>query len=127
MFEVRVTRKFAAAHAIRIGGTLEPIHGHNWRVVAAVSSATLDAEGLVCDFHLLERALEEAIAPMHNGNLNDLPEFREDSPTAERVAQAIAERMGRALAGKLPASAALARVSVTEAPGCEAVYFIEPD
>jgi hypothetical protein len=32
-FQISTTREFAAAHALRVyDGSLEPVHGHNWRV-----------------------------------------------------------------------------------------------
>jgi 6-pyruvoyl-tetrahydropterin synthase len=47
-----------------------------------------------------------------------------ENPTAECVARVIADRLKTRLKGKLPRGVSLARVSVTEAPGCEAVYVL---
>ena len=36
-FDIRTVRTFAAAHQLRLaGGSLEPLHGHNWRVAVTV-------------------------------------------------------------------------------------------
>lgn len=126
MFEITVQSVFAAAHAIRLGGSKEPTHGHNWLVLIAVGSETLDANDLVCDFHLVESCLHDVIGPLRNRHLNETPPFDRINPTAERVAEHIAHAVGRSLAGRLPASARLVRVEVTEAPGCSAIYRPDP-
>ena len=39
-FEITTTRTFAAAHQLRLyDGSLEPLHGHNWRVQVTVCAA----------------------------------------------------------------------------------------
>jgi len=118
MFELSVERTFCAAHAISIGGRREPVHGHNWRVSVTVAGETLDSDGLLCDFHVIERVLDGVIEPMHNADLNRVQPFTSVNPTAEQVARHIAA----AIAPGLPGHAALRSVSVAEAPGCVATY-----
>lgn len=121
MFEVTVEVEFCAAHALRIAGRLEPTHGHNWVVTATLAGASLDADGLLCDFHALERALREATNRFHNADLNALPPFAAGiNPTAENVARVIAERLGASYTP--PPGVRIASVSVTEAPRCRATY-----
>jgi len=119
MFELTVTCEFCAAHAIVIRGDREPVHGHNWRVRLTVSGGTLDADGLLCDFHLVERLLRETVAPFENGDFNATAPFDEVNPTAEHIARHIAEAVGDGL----PAGVRVTRCAITEAPGCEAVYL----
>lgn len=119
MFELTVRREFCAAHAIRIAGDLEPLHGHNWRVTVTVRSDDVNDDGLVCDFHELERVVDATLAAWKNANLNDAPQFADKNPSAEHVAQEIA----RAVASAAPRGARVHRVAVTEAPGCEAAYY----
>lgn len=115
--------EFAAAHALRIAGRREPVHGHNWRVTLTARGPTLDADGLLCDFHDLERALHESVARFRNADLNATPPFESGlNPSAENVARHIAERIAPAL----PPGVRVACVRVTEAPGCEASYTPEP-
>ncbi|MDA0802353.1 MAG: 6-carboxytetrahydropterin synthase [Planctomycetota bacterium] len=122
MFVLSVERTFSAAHQVRVAGEMEPLHGHDWRVRACVEGDSLDANGLLCDFQVVERAVDEAIAPWKGRTLNGTSPFSEAHlPTAEHVALAIA----RALAPRVPAPARLARVSVTEAPGCEATFVVD--
>jgi 6-pyruvoyltetrahydropterin/6-carboxytetrahydropterin synthase len=123
MFEITVQRVFAASHALRLpGGTLEPVHGHNWELAVTVASDRLDAIDTVMDFHDLEQFVDEVIRPWHNRHLNDLPPFAEDdqgiNPSAERVAWWVAQRV----AARLPEGVRLESASVTEAPGCRATY-----
>jgi 6-pyruvoyltetrahydropterin/6-carboxytetrahydropterin synthase len=120
-FEISTTRQFSAAHALRLyDGSLEPVHGHNWRVKVTVSAARLDAIGIVMDFHELERLVDAIIAPLHNRHLNETPPFmRELNPSAENVAL----HVGRSL--RLPAGPNAVRlvcVEVWETDTNSAVY-----
>lgn len=126
-FQAVVHDRFSAAHAITIRGEREALHGHDWAVRAVVEAPTLDGDGLVCDFHALEHALREVIAPFRNANLNDTPPFDRVNPTAEHVAghigDALLARLGRVFGDR---EFCLRSVSVTEAPGCKAVYKPDP-
>lgn len=117
-YELTLRCEFCAAHAIVMKGEREPVHGHNWRVTVVVGGDELDGDGLLCDFHAIERELGRIVKPFQNADLNRVAPFDEINPTAERVAQHI----GEALAQALPAGVELVRASVTEAPGCEASY-----
>jgi 6-pyruvoyltetrahydropterin/6-carboxytetrahydropterin synthase len=119
VFEISVQTEFCAAHALVIAGQKEPLHGHNWRVTATLAGEALDADGLLCDFHAVEAALAEVIAPFRNADLNRAPPFTDVNPSAENVAKHI----GIALQVRLkPGPARVSSVSVTEAPGCVATY-----
>lgn len=118
MYLIRIERVFSAAHSISIGGVQETVHGHNWPVCATVAGPSLDADGLLVDFHALEQSLEAIIGRFHNQNLNTSVPFDKINPTAELVAQFIAVE----LAQSLPSGVHLHSVSVGEAPGCTAVY-----
>ena len=119
MYLIRIERSFSAAHSLDIGGVREPIHGHNWAVNATLAGPSLDADGLLVDFHAMERALDGIIGRFHNRSLNDTPPFDHINPSAELVAQFIAVE----LAGHLPRGVVVQSVSVGEAPGCTATYL----
>lgn len=119
MFELSVQRVFSAAHALLLGGKRETLHGHDWRLTVVVKGNRLDSDGLLCDFHALEAAVDAIIAPFHNANLNEVEPFTRTNPSAEQVVKYVAER----LAAAVPAGVSVARVSVTEAPGCEATWI----
>jgi len=45
MYELMVESKFSAAHQLRgYQGQCEKLHGHNWRVTAAVTAERLDEQ-----------------------------------------------------------------------------------
>jgi len=118
MFELKVRRQFSAAHAIRMAGQVEPMHGHDWRVQVCVCGDQLNADGLLCDFHALEAAVDHAIAPFHNRSLNEVPPFQKINPTAELIAKHVADEVMR----RLPTGVRLASVRIGEAPGCDALW-----
>lgn len=122
MFRLEVVREFAAAHAIAIGGAMEELHGHHFRVRATVEGPELDSEGLLCDFHLLERGLDDAIRPFAGRTVNGTPPFDRILPTAE----AMAKHFFDAMAASIPAGARLVEIAVGEAPGCTAFYRPDP-
>jgi 6-pyruvoyltetrahydropterin/6-carboxytetrahydropterin synthase len=119
-FQIRTTRCFSAAHALRLyDQSTEPVHGHNWKVEVTVQSPELDSIGVVMDFHELERLLDAIIQPFHNRHLNLVPPFDVINPTAENVALHI----GRSLVVPLPAR--VVSVQVWETEHNAAVYLVE--
>ncbi len=116
-FSISTTRTFAAAHALRLyDGSMEPLHGHNWKVRVTVDAPELDSIGVVMDFHVLERMVDEIIRPWHNHNLNEAAAFAKLNPTGEHVALTI----GRSLS--LPKNVRLSCVEVWETDENRAVY-----
>lgn len=118
-FEIMSVRDFAAAHQLRLyDGSLEPLHGHNWRVRVTVSAEQLDSMGVVMDFHELERLVDRIVGPFHNTNLNDMPPFAGGklNPSAENVAL----HLGRSL--ELPKGVRLVRAEAWETPQSRAIY-----
>lgn len=127
MYELTVETEFCAAHAIVIAGEREAVHGHNFRVRAMLGAEELDRDGLIVDFHAAERALREIVAPWSNADLNQREPFDRTNPTAELIARTIAERWDTALhgAGVIDRRRVwVSSVSVTEAPGCSAMYRV---
>ena len=118
MYEVSIRRTFRADHAITIEGRRESTHGHEWTVVVHVTGARLDDEGILLDFHGLETSLEAVLDPLRERDLGTLPIFDGIEPTAEHVARHVAESISTGLAEGLR----IARVSVTESPGCVASW-----
>lgn len=117
MFAISTTRRFSAAHQLKLyDGSIEPVHGHNWRVRVTVTAARLDRIGVVMDFHELERLVDAIITRWHNGHLNEMPEFARSNPSAENVAVAVAEAL------RLPGHVRLSSVEVWETDDNRAVY-----
>jgi 6-pyruvoyltetrahydropterin/6-carboxytetrahydropterin synthase len=116
-FEISTTRRFSAAHQLRLyDGSLEPVHGHNWAVRVSVAADGLDAIGVVMDFHELERRVDEIVSPWHNRSLNEMPAFAELNPSAENVAVAVAGAL------RLPSGVRLVCVEVWETEENRAVF-----
>jgi 6-pyruvoyltetrahydropterin/6-carboxytetrahydropterin synthase len=116
-FEITAARHFSAAHQIRLyDGSLEELHGHNWKAIVTVSAEKLDAIGVVMDFHELDRRLAEITSAMHNRHLNDLRSFASLNPSTENVALHIATNL------RLPDHVKLLSVEVWETPENSAVY-----
>jgi 6-pyruvoyltetrahydropterin/6-carboxytetrahydropterin synthase len=117
-FEITAAREFAAAHQLRLyDGSLEPLHGHNWKVRVTVSSDRLDSIGVVMDFHELERLLDAVVQPLHNTHLNEVEPFQSSlNPSTENLAL----HVGRGL--KLPAGVRLVSVQVWETAANSATY-----
>jgi 6-pyruvoyltetrahydropterin/6-carboxytetrahydropterin synthase len=116
-YQITTTRYFAAAHQLRLeDGSLEPLHGHNWRITVTVGADKLDPIGVVMDFHVLERLVNAIVDPLHNTHLNDTPPFAEVNPTTEHIARHIADAL------QLPAGVRLVSVEVWETPENSARY-----
>jgi 6-pyruvoyltetrahydropterin/6-carboxytetrahydropterin synthase len=119
-FEISTTRRFCAAHSLRLyDGSMEPTHGHNWQVRVSVSADRLDAIGVVMDFHELERLVDAIITPLHNRHLNEVADdaggLQGLNPTAENVAVHIQRHL------KLPNGVRLTTVEVWETSDNRAV------
>jgi 6-pyruvoyltetrahydropterin/6-carboxytetrahydropterin synthase len=120
-FRITTTRHFSAGHQLRLyDGSLEPLHGHNWKVTVTVSAEVLDTIGVVMDFHELERLMDRLISPLHNRHLNEVSPFDAMNPSAENVALHI----GRSL--KLPGERGLAVMSVEVWETAENSAIYEP-
>ena len=121
MYEVTCETGFCATHVLTRGGaSIEPRHGHDWRVEAVASADVLDDAGLALDFERLRAALAEIAVRYHYKDLNEHPDFAGRSPSAEVVARHFFDEIRRALG---PDGRLLRRVRVTEAPGCHATYL----
>jgi len=119
MFKAKIQDSFSAAHSLRgYQGDCERLHGHNYRVEVAVTSAALDEIGIVMDFRDLKAALKAVLSEMDHHYLNDLAVFEHCNPSAEHIARHIYTR----LKVMLPPGIALAEVAVWENENCCALY-----
>jgi 6-pyruvoyltetrahydropterin/6-carboxytetrahydropterin synthase len=116
-FEISIVQSFSASHQLKLNdGSLEPLHGHNWKVKVTVGAAKLDGMGVVMDFHELERMIDGIVEPMHNRHLSEVKPFATVNPSAENVALHIGNTL------RLPGDVRLISVEVWETEGCSAVY-----
>ncbi len=126
MFHITVDREFCAAHALLIRGVLEPLHGHNFHLSVTLRGHSLDADGLLLDFHALDHALSDILRPFTNANLNTTSPFTTLNPSAENIAKYLADRISQVLPSITPSGApipTLHSIRLTEAPNCAVTYY----
>lgn len=105
---------FNAHHALTsYRGTPEESHDHLWEVAIRVGTDCLNSEGFAIDFHEVHRILDEAVEPLRDSDLNLHPEIGRPTPSAERVAEYIAEDLCPQLSA---VGGELLTVSVWEGP-----------
>ena len=120
MFAVRTTRTIAAAHYL---GNLDyhskcaGLHGHNFKVMVLVQGKELNAAGMVVDFKVLHKIIDQYDHANLNFLLADFP-----NPTAEVLAQAIGDEIN-ALGKAAEPPFFVVWVKVFETEGNEACYI----
>ncbi len=119
MYEITIKKIFSAAHTLTIGGEREELHGHNFAVEITVASEELDSDGVVVDFRVLKKKADEVLSLLDHKYLNDIGHFQKESPTAERIARYIFDKMK----GRLPApNLSIVQVTVWESDTARATY-----
>lgn len=121
MYEITVTSHFAGAHRLRhLHGKCENLHGHNWKVEVSVVSKRLNKEGVVIDFKILKKKMEQVLNQLDHTYLNELPHFLKAEPSSENIARYIFEEMQKELKGH---PATLKKVSAWESETSCATYL----
>ncbi len=119
MFSVSVETRFRASHQLTLpNGSKEPLHNHNWVVIAEVGRDKLDRMGLVMDFCQLKKATDKIVSAFDNIQLDSIDYFKQNNSSAENVARYISDK----LEPKLPDGVKLVSISVAEEPGCSAKF-----
>src|SRR5579883_2246896 len=96
MFEISVEKTIACAHRLfDYNGPCEELHGHNYRVVVSYQGDQLDRYGMLVDFGDIKKALNAVLDTLDHKYLNDLPAFRDLSPSAENIAAHIYKELRR--------------------------------
>jgi len=117
VYSVKVEGDFSAAHNLRgYKGKCEALHGHNWKVEAAVSGEALDKNGLLLDFHFLKARLNKALEKLDHKYLNKIPYFKKVNPTSENIARYLFDSLKPEIPG-------LAAVAVWESEYSVATYY----
>lgn len=120
MFEIRVEKTIACAHRLfGYDGPCESLHGHNYRIEVAYTGTDLDEFGMLVDFTDVKREFNVVLDTLDHKFLNELPAFKDVSPSAENIAKHVFE----SLTSNEFDRAALMRVSVWETPTQVATYF----
>jgi len=73
---------FSAAHRIEGHPKCGRLHGHNYKVVVEINSGTLDVQGMVLDYGLLDQAVKPLIDQMDHRYLVSQSNTRHGDPYA---------------------------------------------
>lgn len=119
MYKVGVRKRFSAAHSLReYGGNCERLHGHNWIVEVVCSGKTTDTLGMLLDFRVLKKELNEILDELDHNFLNDMEPFKTENPSSENIARYIYNR----LAARLKSPPDIDEVRVWESDDSWAAY-----
>ena len=111
---VHSSATFEARHALATyKGEAEERHSHQWKVAVRVGTQELNSEGYALDFHDVHGILSDAVAGLDGTDLNDHPTIGDPSPTAEHLAEVLAEFLAPRFDG---IGGRLLSVSVWEGP-----------
>ncbi len=120
IYETTVESSFFASHAVQTrSGEIEPLHRHNWKILASFRVRQLDAYGFVIDFVQALDALKAIARELEGQDLNLVMPHQEAGVSAERVAQYLSERLHERL------GLSVYSVCVSEATGCWAKYYAD--
>jgi 6-pyruvoyl-tetrahydropterin synthase len=120
LFTISVETGFRASHQLTLpDGSKEPLHEHDWRVVAQAGSDKLNAMGLVMDFHHLRDLLDSVLSQFQDTAMEQHPCFARNNSSAENVAKYVYE----SVEGRLPSGVRLEKIKVVEEPGCAAKFI----
>ena len=120
MYHLTIQTDFAAAHnLLHYQGDCENLHGHNWKVEVTVATAELDGAGLGIDFRILKGETKKLLQGLDHKYLNQLPPFREISPSSENISRYLFEQLEELLA---PYQVKVERVSVWESDNACAAF-----
>jgi 6-pyruvoyltetrahydropterin/6-carboxytetrahydropterin synthase len=121
MYEVTIIKSFSAAHILaEIGGKCEELHGHNFKVEVTVAAQELNPAGLLIDFRVVKKWLNEILDDMDHKHLNKLPYFTTINPSAENIAKYIS---GKIHLKAKPAQVHVVRVKVWESENAAGTYI----
>jgi 6-pyruvoyltetrahydropterin/6-carboxytetrahydropterin synthase len=119
-YRVTVSARFEAAHnLLDYEGGPEPLHGHSYRVEAALESQELSRYDLAVDFVPARKALDALARQFDYRYINDHPDFAGRNTSAENLARWFAK--GLENSGVL-GSARVAEVTVWEGPENSATF-----
>ncbi len=116
MYELKVQMYFSAAHhLLNYEGDCENQHGHNWLVEAYVQGDKLNQSNILIDYKVLKTALKSILDYLDHRDINELPEFKDISPSSEILAKFIYDKMKEKIAQT-------SKVSIWETPTSCATY-----
>ena len=119
MFELSVKSHISSAHFLKgYQGRCKDLHGHTWHIEVVIAGEHLDSIGMVADFAVIKRQLNEFLMPIDHVCLNDLEYFKRNNPTTENIAQYVYRDFA-----KVVAPLRIKRVQVWESETSSVVYY----
>lgn len=124
-YELNKDMHFAAAHFIpsNKAGQCQHVHGHTYYVNVTIGGDELNELGFLIDFKILKELVHKRY---DHTLLNDHPEFKENFPTTERVAEQIWKTIQQQLQKEQNKPNCL-QVVVRETPTSYVVYRPKPE
>lgn len=120
MYEVVITQPFVAAHRLTLDdGSLEPLHGHNWKVEVRLCGLNLDRIEVLIDFLEVKQQLAALLQDIHYTYLNENPLMQGRNPSAEVIAYWVFKKLREKIVHPV---ARLNKVTVWETEDCAASY-----
>jgi len=119
MYEIKTQAFFSAAHhLLNYDGECENQHGHNWMVEVYVKGNELDKSNILIDYKVLKRELNVVLDMLDHKDVNELPEFKNESPSSEMISRFIYNKLKERVVQ-------LSKVSVWETQTSCASYYEE--
>lgn len=116
MFRLRISSKFNAAHKlVGYAGSCENLHGHTWKVEIFAIGEKLNKIGILTDFKVLKKELNNIIENFDHSYLNDYKKL--GNPSSENIAKFIFHNL------KTPDNIKLERVRIWESEEAYAEYY----
>ena len=120
MYQLVVKGDFASSHSLRdYEGKCKNLHGHTWKVEAAISGKNLNKTVMLVDFKEIKGALRSILSELDHQHLNDIGFFQSVNPTSENIAKFIFDQLSQ----KIPLT--VEKVTVWESENASATYFHE--
>lgn len=94
MYEIKTQAFFSAAHhLLNYDGECENQHGHNWMVEAFVQGESLNKSNILIDYKVLKKELNTVLDTLDHKDLNELSEFKGESPSSEMISAYIYSKL----------------------------------
>lgn len=117
MYTIEKTMEIAGGHKLDLSypSPCNAYHGHNWKITVEVTSEKLNKDGMVIDFTVIKKIVNQ----LDHRYINDVIDC---NPTAENIARWIHEQITSYLLQTEPCTAWVDRVEVEESEGNRVCY-----
>ena len=123
MYELKVITRFAAAHQLTMVGTkCENMHGHNWKIEVFVAGENLDGAGVLVDFGVIKKHVEDIMSLLDHKYLNELTFFEQKQPSSENIAYLVATKLQQRIDDS---AVRVSRVTAWESDDAGATYIVD--